>query len=205
MCNVFKVRCATCFICWLLICRSVARPHLIYCNYLVVSLTVHVLYHNDLLWYCYWEQFVMETFSKYPNKSSTQNLQAEQTIVNHCSHWMNRYLLAAEFVTRVAQNYSQLTTAVIWCVTDCSRDSEPLLWWHRFIWAQMYVSDEKLCTTAVMLHQWTGSSYTGQHPLPTTYAWPVSSMEDVSDSFLDLLRLQAGLLWDTEPNDLCRW
>lgn len=38
--------------------------------------------------------------------------------------------------------------------------------------------------------------------LPTTYAWPVSSMEEESDSFLDLLRLQAGLLWDTVPNDL---
>lgn len=41
--------------------------------------------------------------------------------------------------------------------------------------------------------------------LPTTYAWPVSSMDDESDSFLDLLRLQAGLLWDTDPNDLSRW
>lgn len=40
--------------------------------------------------------------------------------------------------------------------------------------------------------------------LPTTYAWPVSSMEEESDSFLDLLRLQAGLLWDTVPNDLRR-
>lgn len=38
--------------------------------------------------------------------------------------------------------------------------------------------------------------------LPTTYAWPVSSTEEVSDSFLDWLRLQAGLLWDIEPNDL---
>ncbi len=27
-------------------------------------------------------------------------------------------------------------------------------------------------------------------------------MEEESDSFLDLLRLQAGLLWDTVPNDL---
>lgn len=38
--------------------------------------------------------------------------------------------------------------------------------------------------------------------LPTTYAWPVSSIEDVSDSFLDWLRLHAGLLWNTVPNDL---
>lgn len=29
-------------------------------------------------------------------------------------------------------------------------------------------------------------------------------MEEVSDSFLDLLRLQAGLLWVTVPNDLKR-
>lgn len=40
--------------------------------------------------------------------------------------------------------------------------------------------------------------------LPTTYAWPVSSMDEESDSFLDLLRLQAGLLWVTAPNDLRR-
>lgn len=37
---------------------------------------------------------------------------------------------------------------------------------------------------------------------PTTYAWPVSSMEEESDSFLDLLRLHTGLLWDTVPKDL---
>lgn len=52
------------------------------------------------------------------------------------------------------------------------------------------------------------TTHSGQHhsthvtTLPTTYAWPVSSMEEASDSFLDWLRLQAGLLWDTVPNDL---
>lgn len=40
--------------------------------------------------------------------------------------------------------------------------------------------------------------------LPSTYAWPVSSMEEQSDSFLDLVKLQAELLWDTAPNDLRR-
>lgn len=38
--------------------------------------------------------------------------------------------------------------------------------------------------------------------LPTTYAWPVSSMEEESDSFLDMLVLQAALLRGAMPNDL---
>lgn len=72
-----------------------------------------------------------------------------------------------------------------------------MLWVHRCpLYELIYILQRGLYRTSPVLC----SNLHWSTSLPTTYAAPVSSVENESDSFLD----QVGLLWDMAPNDLER-